>query len=169
MVMDPTSPKRPQKRKALTPRAVRFAELVVDGKTYTEAYKIAYNQPHLLPEDAGNRAGKVLSNEAVRARIEWLRRRSEAKTLLTLNDRLNLLALDAQVPALTASERNARARSIEVYTKIAGGFAPERHEHSGPDGGPIPVNAAVQMSSVPLRQRFKALVRAKAERDESGH
>lgn len=171
MVMDPTASKSPAKRKALTSRAMKFADLIAAGKTNSDAYKEAYHRPHLLPADAANRAAKVLLHPGVKARVEWLRHRSDAKVLLTLNDRLTLLAADAQAPALTAAERNARARSIEVYTKIAGGFAPETHkvELTGADGGPVEVTAAVQMSSVPLRQRFEALRRAKAERNETHH
>lgn len=169
MVMEGATTKKPVKRKALTPRAAKFCELVVSGLSYSDAYKQAYAQPHLLPSDACNRAMKIMANPQVVARIEWHRKKSQAKTLLTLHDRLALLAEDAQVPAMTASERNARARSIEVYTKISGGFAPERHEITGAEGGPIAVTAAVQMSNVPLRQKFEALRRAKAERNESHH
>lgn len=166
MVMEP-KPSKKGAIKPITPRPAKFCELVAAGKTYAEAYKTAYNRPHLMPQDAAHRGHKVAQQPAVKARIAWLQHKSEAKTILSINDRLNLLAMDAQVPALTAAERNARARTIEVYTKIAGGAAPDVviHEHSGPSGGPIPVAASVTIQQLPVRQRIAAMVRAKKERD----
>ena len=67
------------------------------------------------------------------------------KTLLTLNERLNILAQIAQ----GKTKPNEKTRAIDVYSKIAGDGLGENVnvkaavEISGPDGGPVPVAAAL--------------------------
>lgn len=147
----------------LTPRQLRFCELVVMGYTYTEAYRVAYLQPKLEREIAGERGWRVTQGKGVKARIEQLRRMSGAKTLLTMNDRLQILANFAQSPSTKPSDR---IRAIEAYSKIAGDQAPERHELTGPDGTPIPVHVTAGIGRIPVKQRIEMLRRSRAAEKE---
>lgn len=142
-----------------SPRVIRFCELVVSGHTHAGAYRIAYKKPKIDPQDAAERGWRVTQQPGVKDRISHLREKSGAKTLLTLNDRLGILARDAQTGGDSASEKNARARAIEVYSKISGDNAPEAHvhTHTGPDGGPIPVAATVVVGRASVRSKLEAL------------
>lgn len=147
-----------------------FAKLIVEGLTQSEAYQKIYN-PHASNKRAAEQGHRVGHMPAVVAEIERIRAASAAKTLLTVNDQLALLAEVAQAPARTAGDRNARARAIEVYARIAGTQAPERHEVTGKDGAPIPVAASVtatvtaSVTRMPVTERIRLLrERREAER-----
>lgn len=134
--------KKPVKRRSnkgtsfLTPRARKLCNLIVSGTPNSNAYRIAYRQPKLLSDDASERAWVIMNRPAAKAYINQLRGESKRKTLLTLNDRLEILAEIAQDGSANKSDRT---RAIDVYSKISGDHAPERHEHtvSAPGGGPI--------------------------------
>jgi hypothetical protein len=80
-----------------------------------------------------------------------LRQKTERSVLLTVNDRLKIfasIALDDDAP------QSARVAAGLAYGKTAGDEAPERHEVSGPGGGPIPV--AAEVTRVALVRRLTA-------------
>lgn len=139
-----------------------FAKLVVEGMSNAQAYRAIYN-PAAHDRRAAEQGCKIAAMPLVKAEIARLRSLSTAKTLLTVNDQLGILAGIAQQPARTASEQNARVRAVEVYAKIAGTQAPERHEHSGPDGQPIPVATALTgtvtatVTRLSVRERIRLL------------
>lgn len=129
----------------LTPRGARFAGLVGGGASKADAYRLAFDRQGIGAQAAALRGHKVSQQPAVAAKIAELIGRSEAKTLLTLNDRLGILASIAQDPDKKA--KSARVRAIDVYSKIAGDGKGEvftvKAEVSGPGGGPVPVVAAL--------------------------
>lgn len=103
------------------------------GKILTDAEKqqVAEWADRERTRDQHDKAGighEVANVPGVRALIDELQRRSAAKTILSLNDRLGLLAKTAQRPVRSASDANAQARVIEVYSKISGDQAPERRD-----------------------------------------
>ena len=109
----------------LSPRQERFCQIVASGSSFVDAYKIAYKKGRLLPNTARVGAKRVHSSEAVKWRIREIQGRSRAKALLTLNDRLEILAGIAQNPTSANADR---IRAIDVYNKTAGDHAPERQE-----------------------------------------
>lgn len=160
-----------KKRTFLTPRQIEFIKLLMSGAAQGTAYKKAYKRPKILDEDAWERGYRIANGAAVKAELDRLRGLTAAKTILSLNDRLEILARDAQTGGSTPSEKNARARSIEVYSKISGDQAPERHEVSGPGGAPMAVAATTQIvnvAKVPIRERMALMREARrlaAERE----
>ncbi len=140
----------------LTAKQSAFARLVASGTSQADAYRQAY-QPKATDRTAAENGSKTAKRPAVVAEIARLRGQSEVKAILTLNDRLRILAKDAQTGGDTHADKNARARSIEVYSKISGDQAPERHEVTGKDGGPIPVAAAVATRTMSRREKVEAI------------
>ena len=142
----------------MTAKQIAFADLVVGGTNMAQAYRKAYAKPAAYKDtEASNQGYRIARIPRVATYIAALRARSQGHALLSLNDRLALLAGDARHPARSAADRNARARTLEVYSKIAGDQPPERHEISGPQGAPIQQQ---QVTGVPVRQRLAALTAA---------
>src|SRR5690242_11066693 len=90
--------KTPQIRKC-TAKQLKFAQLVVKGLAQFEAYKQAYNRPDMPNNRAYVESCKNAKIPHVAAEISRLRSKSECKTILSLNDRLAILARDAQIPS----------------------------------------------------------------------
>ncbi len=132
--------------KPLSPRQLAFARLVAAGGTKIAAYREAYNKHGGKRVNAQVGAMRVWSSKGVRAMVEQLREKSEAKTLLSLNDRLAILSRDAQLPGDDAAMVSARARVIKVYNETAGDHAPERSEVivRGDPNAPVAVTTVPQ-------------------------
>lgn len=122
---------------------IEFARLVASGSANAVAYRAVYN-PKLANQTAAERGCRLAKHPAVAAEMARLREKSERKKLLTLNDRLEILADISRDPKARPHEK---ARAIEVYSKISGDQAPDRHEISGPNGAPIPVAGEVVVLS----------------------
>jgi hypothetical protein len=118
-----------------TTRQLQFAQLVATGTSQAEAYRKVFN-PNLKPQIAAIRGYRTSCLPWVSWEISRIRARSEAKKLLSVNDRLEILARGAQDPDATWGER---AICIREYGKLAGDLAPQRQEIFGPSGGPIPI------------------------------
>lgn len=144
--------KKPTRR--LTSKALRFCDLVASGHSQAGAYRIAYKHPKMSAEDAAEKGWRVTQQIGVKERIEQLRSESKAKTLLTLNDRLEILADIAQAKTSKPSDK---ARAIEVYSRISGDQAPDRHEHTGPNGEPIAVAGTVLIGRLSRREKLEAI------------
>lgn len=153
--------------KPANPRQSAFAKLRIEGLTHAEAYRAIYN-PSARQKSASEMGCRLEALPAVKAEMDRLREKSARKTLLSLNDRLSILADIAQSDGSTPAARNAKARAIEVYSRISGDQAPDRHEHTGPGGAAIPVAAAVTgnvtaaVVRVPVRERIRLLKEAQA-------
>ena len=82
------------------------------------------------PNTAGVRwtAKRVHQNRAIKYRIREIQGRLEVKALLSLNDRLAILARDTQILGTTPAMIIARTRAIEVYSRLSGDQPGERQE-----------------------------------------
>lgn len=138
-----------------SPRQLRYCDLVASGYSQAQAWKIAYKHPKASNEDASEHGWRVSQSPGIRERIEELRKQSGVKVLLTLNDRLAILAEIAQNKS---SKPTDKARAIEVYSRISGDQAPDRHEHTGPNGQPIPVSATALVGPLSRREKL-AMIR----------
>lgn len=150
-------------RTRLTVQQESFAVLLVNGALPASAYRDAYKSK-ASHKTLTERASRLAKLPRVAARIQSLRDQTAGQALLTVNDRLKLLAEAARAPVKTSSDRSARARVIEVYTKIGGGAVPEKVEISAPGGGPIKVEATVTHTHQPVRARIAALKAAREAR-----
>lgn len=148
----------------LNSRQDRFAMILAGGETQGNAWKLAYGKPTAKDKTAHEKGCRLAADPRVQARVAKLKERTIGGRLLTVNDRLHLLSEAAGMPVNTAGERSARARCLDVYTKLAGGGSPEQHEvtHKGDPSAPIVV--AVTVNKAPVRDRIAALRAAKEAR-----
>lgn len=118
----------------MTAKQRRFAELIASGLTGSDAYRQAYGNTRIKPIHAARKAFSLTTHPKVMAYVAQLRMASRKKVLLSIDDRYAILADIAMDPTTRKADK---IRSVEVYSKISGDQAPERHEHSGPGGTPI--------------------------------
>ncbi len=135
--------KKTASARPLNPRQDLFAQLVAGGKTHAEAWRTAYVKPAASNQTAAEKGSRLAADARVQARVAQIRARSDVKSVLSLNDRLAILARDAQTPGTTAAMLSARARVIEVYNKTAGDQAPDRTETTikGDPAAPVVVTS----------------------------
>lgn len=120
-VSDPAKTARIPAAKKLTARQSFFVRLVGDGKSHSEAYRVAYCKPLLKAPAASVGAYRIASQPNVRAHLDAIHLDPPA-ALLTLQQRLEIIAGIIVSPNATRYER---MRAAELYTKIAGDGAPE--------------------------------------------
>lgn len=111
------------------PRHERFAQELAKGKSASEAYVIAGYKP-----DDGN-ATRLTGNDRVQARLAEIQGRAAERAAITADDIAKqldedrALAREVKVPSAAVSASMGKAK---LY-----GLIKERHEHGGPNGGPI--------------------------------
>ncbi len=147
----------------VTVKNLEFCRLVTSGKSQADAYKAVY-QPNCPNQRAAEMGSRMAARPHVKAVIDRLQAQANLKSILTVNDRLEILARDAQTGGNTSADKTARARSIQVYNQLAGDNAPERHEVAGVNGGPIAVAASVATRPMSRRERIDAIVAARKAR-----
>jgi hypothetical protein len=154
---EPSGSKSGRVRK-LSSKQLRFCDLVASGYSQASAWKIAYRHPKVASDEASEQGWRITQSPGVKERIAELRSQAGVKVLLTLNDRLAILAEIAQSKT---SKANDKARAIEVYSRIAGDQPPDNHNHTvtGPNGQPIPVvvSGSVLIGRLPVRDRIAML------------
>jgi phage terminase small subunit len=125
-----------------------FAQALAKGKSAYEAYTQAGYTANR------KNAWRLKTNEDVRGRVSELTGNAADKAEWTAADRLKSLKLihDAQ---LKKDPRTAIA-AISEANKMQGSHAPSKHQHSGPNGGPIPTVDLTNVSSDDL-DRLEAL------------
>jgi len=152
-----------------TPRKRRFAELVAAGKTNADAWREAYAKTKVSALRAAKEGYKIAVDPRVQAYVAAMRHASTGSTLLSINERLKLLADNARIPSRSAAARNAQARAIEVYNKTAGDQAPERIETTvrGDPSAPlatqqIPWTKADKIAAILARRQARIAAQAAA-------
>ncbi len=144
--------------KPTTARQDVFARLIVSGKTQSEAWKEAYGHPKAKEKTAMESGCRIAAMPAVAARIQELRAMSGHKAVLSLNDRLAIMAEGAQTKTATWGER---ARCVEVYNKTAGDYRPGPPEeviHKGDAANPV----SVTVRTATKAEKIAALTAARA-------
>jgi phage terminase small subunit len=113
-------------------RHERFAQELAKGSTADAAYVAAGYRP-----DRKN-AARLTTNDAVRARITELKSRAAARTEITVASvTRRLLRIAAKGERLREASGLQVARAAVMDAAKLNGLAPERHEHTGKNGGPI--------------------------------
>ncbi len=161
MSIDLDAEKKPRRLrngpKVLTPEATEFVRLYISTGAGADSYRTAYNRPELETQEASNRAFRLLRQAPVKRLVKEAQRATTKKLVISLNERLGLLAEIAQDRKARNSDR---IRAVEVYGKTAGDEAPQKIELTGADGGPM-VTASVNLKSISVRKKVEGLVAAK--------
>ena len=147
---------RPQK--AATARQHQFAQLVATGVSQAEAYRRVFN-PGLKAAVAAARGYRTSCLPWVSREIERFRAKSEAKKLLSYNDRLEILAKIAQNPD---AKHTDQVSAVMGYSKLAGDQPPDESVVTvkNPEGAAF----AVSVTHVTKAQKIAALEAARTAR-----
>jgi hypothetical protein len=124
------------------PKHEAFAQSLAKGETADDAYVQAGYQPN-----RGN-AARLKANESVRARLAELQGKAAAKTEITATTLIEELEA-ARLLALEARQASAAVSATMGKAKLTGHIV-DRREHSGPNGGPIPVLDLSKLSDAQL-------------------
>jgi hypothetical protein len=100
-----------------------YAKLTPPPECYIKAYHKATNYNRKSAKEA---ASRILARAHIQLRIDELRRQSLAPELLSLDERLTILARDARSQGKGPQWINARARALETYSRLAGDLQAER-------------------------------------------
>jgi hypothetical protein len=139
----------------VTERRYRFAELILQGKDQGAAYRTAYEKPTCPPKDSYERGSKLANCKEILGYLNQKRQRRIKGTLLSLDDRLKILAEIAtdekakqadKVAALKEYARQAGDLPMQVQeVRVTGADGgPVQTEVTGANGGPIQVELTVQ-------------------------
>lgn len=125
--------------KKLTPKQQEFCrQYLLDLNGTQAAVRSGYSE-----HTARQAAAENLSKPVIQAEIERLQKERSDRTALDADWVLRRLREEADERG-EGSSHAARVRAIELAGKHLGMFADKhKHEHSGPEGGPIPVTVEV--------------------------
>lgn len=149
----------------LNPRQAEFARQIVLGKTQAEAYTIAYLPPEGSKKETLESLGhRVYRRSAVAKEVARLRAQLDRRVLVSLNDRLKILAGEFLDPE---ADPDIKIRGIVAYSRISGDQAPDRQEVTGKDGAPLEVNVSTGplVRRLSARERLAEMKRVREERE----
>jgi phage terminase small subunit len=125
-----------------------FAQAIASGKTADEAYALAGYRP-----DRGH-ASRLAANGSIRARIEAIKAKAADKAEWSAADRLK--ALKGIFDRTSEDDPRTAIAAVAEANKMQGSYAPAKHQHSGPGGGPIQTVDLTNASDEDL-ERLEAL------------
>lgn len=101
----------------LTAKQEAFAQAVSQGKTLSEAYRLAYDCQRMKDASVWTEASKLMDNPKVIHRVNGLQQAKEERVLLD-HARLKRLVLERlHAEALEAESDSARIRALELLGK----------------------------------------------------
>ena len=106
----------------LTAKQELFCQNIANGFTQTEAYKRAYNSENMIDATISNSAYKLMTNDAIAARIQQLRDRLAEILLFPRIERLTVLKDIAQNGEKDSDKINA----IKAVGDMLGDNAPRK-------------------------------------------
>ena len=104
----------------LTAKEERYCKAVaVEGKTYTDAYKTAYNTQNMADKTVNEKACLMAKKDKIRARIEQLRQEITDKEIMSAKDRAKWLTdainqLDVSMPD--------KLKALDILNKMTGEY-----------------------------------------------
>jgi phage terminase small subunit len=127
----------------LTPKQEAFALAYVETGNASEAYRRVYSAGRMKPETVNRTAKDLLDNRKIAARVAELQAVHLERHKLTVDDLLAELE-EARQAALAAETTQSSAAVAATMGKAKLlGLDKQVIEHSGPNGGPIPMTPTV--------------------------
>jgi hypothetical protein len=126
-------------------RHERFAQELAKGKSQVDAYAAAGFKPNR------SHAARLVANGNISARIEELKEKAAEKAAITAADIAKQLDEDREF-ARQNTHSGAAVQATMGKAKVLG-LIKDRHEHSGPNGGPIPYR---ELSDEEVEARIRA-------------
>lgn len=131
------SPRIPGEAK-LTAKQEAFCIEIVKGSNLSDAYKAVYSAANMKQATVHRCATELFANPLITARIAELRAPVIKNARITLEDHIAEMA-SLKAEAKKAGQFSAAIKAEELRGKVSGLYV-EKHEHSGPGGGAIPVD-----------------------------
>lgn len=119
----------------LTKKQEAFALAVVEGLTYAQAYRRAYDCEKSSAKTQHRMAYDVANRPLVAARIQQLRNKAAKNVGVTLEEHLK--TMQALRDKATKKTQFSAAVKAEECRARASGLYVDIHRHEGPNGGPI--------------------------------
>ena len=123
---------------SLTPKREAFVKAYIELGSPSEAYKASFNAENMSPASISVEASKLLANPKIALRLTELQAMAQERHNMTVDDLLAELE-EARQAAYSGEKPQAAAMVAATMgkAKLLGLEAPQKHELTGPDGGPI--------------------------------
>ena len=125
---------------SLTQKQEKFAQCVADGLSQADAYRAAFEAGNMKPETIYSRASELMADSKVSGRVKELQNKLAAKALWTRE-----MSVQALVSAYKIAKGKDNAAgmtgAIKELNAMHGFNEPTKHELSGPNGGPVDIQA----------------------------
>lgn len=93
----------------LTAKQEKFVQNIIDGMTQADAYRGSYDTSRMTDKTVHEKASRLMADDKVRARLEELRGQMMKPTIMSAQERLELLS------------RMARGEEPELVVKLVDG------------------------------------------------
>lgn len=138
--------------KPLTSRQAFFVRLVLEGKSHSEAFRVAYCKPDITAKLAADGAYKLSLRSGVSLALKAKRYDAPFPRLLSKDD---ILKVCAGIMMSETATRHERLRGAQVYASIAGYIPREMQsllDDTGTDHGPLAITVNI-FQNAPSRNR----------------
>lgn len=120
---------------ALTLKQEAFCRAYIETGNASEAYRLCYNAAKMKPDTINVKASELLANGKVSVRVAELKAEHAKRHDMTVDDIRDMLIEDRKFAR--AMETPGAAVSATMGLAKLYGHMRDKHEHSGPNGGPI--------------------------------
>lgn len=115
---------------ALTQKQENFCLEYIKCSNASEAYKKCYNVENMKPESIYRKATELMANGTITARLQEIRNKAEAKAIITLEQRKELLSRFAW-----EEEPDKAMKAMDLLNKMEAVYVQKNQtEHSGEVG-----------------------------------
>lgn len=127
----------------LTSQQEIFAQGIADNLSQADAYRKAYpKSQQWKPESVWSHASTLMANSKVRERVRKLKEALAEKQLWTREESVEELKKVLSDVDARPSDKTA---AVKVLNDMHGFNAPQKIEHSGPNGGVIPHSMVINI------------------------
>ena len=130
----------------LTPKQEAFAIAYIETGNASEAYRKAYNVNGKSDNAVHVEASRLLATPKVSLRVKELQAAHQARHNVTV-DSLTKELEDARDLATKNKQPSAIVQAVMGKAKIHG-MLTDKHEHTGPGGGPIDIAASSEWQTI---------------------
>ena len=130
----------------MTPKQAAFCLAYIEEGYASAAYRKAYNAERMKPETVNRNASALLKVNKIATRVAELQAGHQERHGVTVDGITEQLNDDRKLAHKVKQPGAAVSASMGV-AKLHG-FLFDRHEHSGPDGGPIDIAASSEWQTI---------------------
>ena len=125
---------------SLTSKQEHFCQSIADGMSQADAYRTAFDADNMKAETIHKRASELMANGEVSGRVSELKAKLAAKSLWTREMSVQAL-VSAYKIAKGKDNASGMTGAIKELNAMHGFNEPTKHELSGPNGGPVDIQA----------------------------